>query len=88
MDEIQDKERLQTEYVRSALHYYITARFATINALVPLAGNLAHHAVELFLKAALLKNTTKGAEGQIATRSAEHLGAVQGVDEQGGVEQV
>jgi HEPN domain-containing protein len=57
MDEIQDKERLQTEYVRSALHYYITARFATINALVPLAGNLAHHAVELFLKAALLKNT-------------------------------
>jgi HEPN domain-containing protein len=59
MDEIQDKERLQTEYVRSALHYYITARFATINALVPLAGNLAHHAVELFLKAALLKNTTE-----------------------------
>jgi len=61
----EDKERLQIEYLRSALHYYITARFATINALIPLAGNLAHHAVELYLKAALVKTTDEKERRQL-----------------------
>jgi hypothetical protein len=58
-DQHEDKDRLRSVYLQTAFHYYITARFATINALVPIAGNLAHHAIEMFLKAALVETTTE-----------------------------
>jgi len=37
----------------SALQYYAAGRFSAISLLMPVAGNLLHHAVEMFLKAAL-----------------------------------
>ncbi len=55
----EDKGRLNLEYLETAFQYYITARFATINFLSPVAGNLAHHAIEMYLKAALVETTTE-----------------------------
>ena len=41
--------------IRQATQYYASGRFATINAMVPVCGNLLHHAVEMFLKGALAR---------------------------------
>ena len=49
------KDRLRSVYLQTAFHYYITARFATINALGPVAGHLAHHAIGMFLRAAITR---------------------------------
>jgi len=53
------KDRLRIVYLQTAFHYYITARFATINALGTVAGHLAHHAIDMFLRAALVETTTE-----------------------------
>ena len=53
------KDRLRSVYLQTAFHYYITARFATINALGTVAGHLAHHAIDMFLRAALVETTTE-----------------------------
>src|SRR6266478_10258443 len=58
-DQHEDKSRVRTEYLQTAFHFYITARFATINSLTPVAGYLAHHAIEMFVKAALVEATTE-----------------------------
>ena len=58
-DQHEDKSRVRTEYLQTAFHFYITARFATINSLIPVAGYLAHHAIEMFLKAALVEATSE-----------------------------
>jgi hypothetical protein len=39
----------------SAVDYYVAGRFAARASLVPLAGNMMHHAIELSLKAALVE---------------------------------
>jgi HEPN domain-containing protein len=58
-DQHENKSRVRTEYLQTAFHFYITARFATINSLTPVAGYLAHHAIEMFVKAALVEATTE-----------------------------
>ena len=37
----------------SATQYYISGRFAVLTGLTPVAGNLLHHAIEMYLKGAL-----------------------------------
>jgi|SRR5215831_14725742 len=57
----EDKDRLRTEYFRTALHYYILGRYATTAKFSPIPGNLVHHAIEFFLKAALIEQLDEAA---------------------------
>jgi hypothetical protein len=50
----EDKARLRQEYFTTGLHYHIAARFANI-ACLQVSGNLAHHAVEMYLKGYLCR---------------------------------
>jgi len=51
----EDEDRLRSEYFRMGLHYHIAARYSAAALwLSPVAGNLAHHAIEFFLKGALI----------------------------------
>jgi hypothetical protein len=43
------------DFVRIACQYYATARFAMYAQRFPVCGNLFHHAVEMFLKAGIVK---------------------------------
>ena len=43
------------EFFRLGTHYYIAGRFAALSGLLPVAGNLMHHAIEMFLKGALVR---------------------------------
>ena len=43
------------EFARLATQYYASGRFAALSHCVPVAGNLLHHALEMFLKCALVK---------------------------------
>jgi hypothetical protein len=45
---------LKDLYFRYATDYYVAARFAFFARSMPTAGNLFHHAVELYLKGSLL----------------------------------
>lgn len=47
-------------FARVAVQYYIAGRSAAINQLLPVAGNLLHHAVEMSLKAALAASHSMG----------------------------
>ena len=51
----EDKDGLRTMYFGQALHYYIAARYATTAKFAPIPGNLVHHAIEFFLKGALIE---------------------------------
>jgi HEPN domain-containing protein len=51
----EDKDRLRFMYFDTGLYYHITARFAVIEHFNPLAGNLFHHAIEMYLKGALCR---------------------------------
>src|SRR5260221_12629949 len=51
----EDKDRLRFMYFDTGLHYHITARFAVIEQFNPLAANLFHHAIEMYLKGALCR---------------------------------
>lgn len=46
------------QFFRAATHYYIAGRYAAIAQLSPLAGNLLHHAIEMYLKGTLSKTTS------------------------------
>jgi hypothetical protein len=46
-------------FFSSASQYYVAGRFAVFAALNPVAANLMHHAIEMYLKGALLKSKTK-----------------------------
>ena len=43
------------EFFRLGTHYYIAGRFAALSGLFLVAGNLMHHAIEMFLKGALVR---------------------------------
>jgi hypothetical protein len=49
-------------FVSSAVDYYVAGRYAVFAGLDPTAGNLLHHAVEMFLKAGLAKKGKSLAE--------------------------
>jgi hypothetical protein len=44
------------EFFNLGLEYYIAGRYAVFSGLVSIAGNLLHHATELFLKGCLSNN--------------------------------
>jgi hypothetical protein len=46
-------------FFSSASQYYVAGRFGLFAWLNPVAGNLMHHAIEMYLKGALLKAKTK-----------------------------
>ncbi len=48
-------DRAAVEFFRLGVHYYVAGRFATFARLFPMAGNLLHHAIEMFLKGALVR---------------------------------
>jgi hypothetical protein len=54
----QVREKLDTDpqYLAIGIQYYIAGRSATFAGLIPVTGNLFHHAVEMFLKYFLLKS--------------------------------
>lgn len=45
-------------YFSAATHYYVSGRYAVLAGLVPVAGNLLHHGIEMYLKGALCKTMT------------------------------
>jgi len=47
-------EEFKWRFADLATQYYVAARIAAKTGLVPIHGNLFHHAVELYLKAALV----------------------------------
>jgi len=49
----QKRDFLRFQFGKLGTHYYVAGRFASFGALVPVAGNFLHHAVEMFLKAGL-----------------------------------
>jgi hypothetical protein len=61
------EDRLQSMYFERALNYHIAARYAVVARLAPVSGNLAHHAIEFYLKGALIKELD-----QAARRLAAH----------------
>ena len=48
-------DRARVEFFRLGVHYYVAGRFAGLTGLFPMAGNLLHHAAEMFLKGALVR---------------------------------
>jgi hypothetical protein len=48
-------DRARVEFFRLGMHYYVAGRFAALAGLFPMAGNLLHHAIEMFLKGALVR---------------------------------
>jgi hypothetical protein len=52
---IQRAEDTAHLFFSAACNYYVAARFAAFARLNPVAGNLFHHAIEMYLKGALSK---------------------------------
>jgi hypothetical protein len=52
-----DKEG--SEFIATGTQYYVAGRYAVIAGLMPVAGNLLHHAIEMCLKGALSKKAGK-----------------------------
>jgi hypothetical protein len=55
-----ENDRARVEFFRLGTQYYVTGRFATMEVLVPVAGNLLHHAVEMYIKGALVRHKGLG----------------------------
>ncbi len=45
-------------FFSSATQYYVTGRYAVLAGQIPVAGNLLHHAIEMYLKGGLAKTMT------------------------------
>ena len=45
-------------FLKLGIQYYTAARWAALAKLMPVCGNLYHHAIEMFLKARLSQNYT------------------------------
>ena len=46
------------EFARLAGQYLVSGRFAALAHCLPVAGNLLHHSIEMFLKCVLVKSLT------------------------------
>ena len=55
----ENKDALFQEYFNAAIQYHVAARFAAFAGLIPVSGNLAHHAVEMYLKGYLCRKLTE-----------------------------
>ncbi len=51
-------EAANRNFLSLAVQYYIAARSAALSGLMPVSGNIYHHAIEMFLKAQLSKKRT------------------------------
>jgi hypothetical protein len=51
-----DPDRLINEFFRYGSQYYVAGRYAVFAGFMPVAANLLHHAIEMFLKGALAEN--------------------------------
>ena len=54
------RQRTQMIFFSTAMQYYVSGRYAVLAGLIPVAGNLLHHAIEMYLKGALCKTMTPG----------------------------
>jgi hypothetical protein len=54
----QDQMAAHFEFARLATQYYASGRFAALSHCIPVAGNLLHHSIEMFLKCFLVKTLT------------------------------
>jgi len=45
-------------FFSAATQYYVTGRYAVLAGQIPVAGNLLHHAIEMYLKGGLAKKMT------------------------------
>ncbi|MEW5979746.1 MAG: hypothetical protein AB1898_28445 [Acidobacteriota bacterium] len=57
---VKKDERLKETFCDLATQYYVAARFGAQAGLLPVHGNLFHHAVEMYLKAALVATLPVG----------------------------
>jgi hypothetical protein len=48
------------QFFTQATQYYVAGRYAALAGLSPVAGNLIHHAIEMYLKGTLAKTLTLG----------------------------
>src|SRR5438874_10791849 len=46
-------ERMEEEFLKLGMQYYIAGKAAALAGLLPITGNLYHHALEMLLKAGL-----------------------------------
>lgn len=53
------REGISQTFTETGLQYYVAGRFAALAGLVPVAGNLHHHAIEMLLKAGLITTLTE-----------------------------
>src|SRR6266542_1815192 len=51
-------EQTQLNFFSAATQYYITGRYGVLAGQIPVAGNLLHHAIEMYLKGSLAKTMT------------------------------
>ena len=51
----EDKDHLRILYFQAGLQYQIAGRCSAIAWFSPVSGNLLHHAIEFYLKGALIK---------------------------------
>jgi hypothetical protein len=54
-----DVDTLRIRFIEYGLQYYAAGRCAVSTGLNPVAANILHHAVEMFLKAGLCAHTTE-----------------------------
>lgn len=54
------RDLARVELFRLGTQYYVSGRFAMLAGLLPVAANLLHHAVEMFLKGALVRDLGLG----------------------------
>src|SRR5919109_157968 len=59
------EEGFRNIFYDCGMQYYVAARFAARAGLVPIHGNLFHHAIEMYLKAALVGTLTVAKMKQI-----------------------
>jgi hypothetical protein len=59
IDPIEANNMLRAEFLDYGLQYYVAGRCAVATGLNPVAANILHHAVEMFLKAGLCAHTTE-----------------------------
>jgi|SRR6267154_401864 len=60
------------QYYRLATQYYVAGRYAALVWLIPVAGNLLHHAIEMYLKGCLASSQGAAALKQLG----HHLPAI------------
>src|SRR5947209_14704236 len=60
MAAINDHPDADYHFYQIALQYYAAGRFAALTAMMPVSGNIIHHAVEMMLKGRLTHTLTLG----------------------------